>query len=130
MRLRDIRHEGFYARLNSPDAPEDLGFQAVNVRTIFPMFIGQLAQFVLVPGVVDCDDSVQVMPPELFFSEEDDWHCLCTGNETGFGPHTIMIRLLEMGGYGPGDARDITRAAFVEALDRKLHESAPAGVPE
>ena len=132
MRIRDIDSDGFYARIATEEANvglrtdcnRKLTFQALHIAGICPMFIPALARFAFVPMTATDDGGLELMDPDVLFGAADDWRLLCDGSEPDFGPHTMLMKLLELGGYSSGDARRIARNTLVQSLDRQIYGSA------
>ena len=132
MRIRDMETDGFYARIASDqanlglrtDRGRKLTFQALQVAGVCPMFIPALARFAFVPMTATDDGGIELIDPDVLFGGDDDWCLLCDGSEPDFGPHTMLMRLLELGGYSNGDARRIARDTLVQTLDRQIYGSA------
>ncbi len=132
MRIRDIDSDGFYARIATDEANLDLPagcnpkltFKALHIAGICPMFIPALARFAFIPMTATDDGGLDLIDPDVLFGAEDDWRLLCDGSEPDFGPHTMLMKLLELGGYSNGDARRIARNTLVRLLDREIYGSA------
>ena len=132
MRIRDIQQTGFYGRpaaTNADGRPpgsrkHDLTLHALHVIGIAPMFILQLVRFVFIPMMESPNGGCELIDSAALFDDNDEWRFLCDGSEPDFGPHTVLMKLLQAGGYGEDDARRIARDALVEALDRQIREAA------
>ena len=88
------------------------------------MAVTELARLWFLPLIEGRNGDVEMMTPELFFSKEDDWRFLCDGSEADFGPHTFLMKLMQLAGYGEDDARQIARDHLVQNLDRQIYGSA------
>ena len=132
MRIRDISQAGFYARPAAtsaggrppPGKSRELQFHLLPVMSIAPMFITELARFVLIPITETEDGGLEMIDPDVLFDDDDGWRFLCDGCEPDFGPHTFLMKLFELGGYSEDDARRIARDTLVESLDRQIYGAA------
>ena len=132
MRIRDFHADGFYARIATDEAnlglradcKRKLTFQALHIAGICPIFIPALARFAFVPMTATDDGGIELIDPDVLFGGDDDWRLLCDGSEPNFGPHTMLMKLLELGGYSNSDARRIARNTLVQTLDRQIYGSA------
>ena len=129
MRIRDISQAGFYARPGTTSAGgrppagknRELQFHLLPVMSIAPMFITELARFVFIPITETEDGGFKVIDPDVLFDDDDGWRFLCDGSEPDFGPHTFLMKLIQLGGYSEDDARRIARDTLVESLDRQIY---------
>ena len=134
MRIRDIQQTGYYGRRTAErddadpngQAELDLAIQAVHVIGILPMFVLPLARHCAVPLIEDANRDAGIMPPSVLFGQENDWRFLCDGSEPDFGPHTFLMKIIQLAGYGEDDARRIARDHLVQDLDRRIYGSAQA----
>ena len=128
MRIRDITAPGYYARRRRTDenskADERFVLHAVHMIGIMPMFIVGLARFCFVPLMEAADRQPRIPEPEILFEEDDDWRFLCDGSEPDFGPHTFLMKLMQLAGYNEDDARRIARDRLVESLDQQIYDCA------
>ena len=132
MRIRDIKTDGFYARIATDDGNlgtrtdrgRTLTFKTLQIGGICPMFIPALARFAFVPMTATDDGGIELIDPDVLFGGDDDWRLLCDGSEPNFGPHTMLMKLLELGGYSNSDARRIARNTLMQTLDRQIYGSA------
>ncbi len=132
MRIRDISQAGFYARPATTSASgrlparknHELKFHAVHVISVAPMFITELTQFVLIPITETEDGGFEVIDPDVLFDDDDGWRFLCDGSEPDFGPHTFLMKLIQLSGYSEDDARRIACDTLVESLDRQIYGAA------
>ena len=132
MRIRDIASDGVYARIATDEANvglradrgRQLTFRALHVAGVCPMFIPALAGFAFVPMTATDDGGFELIDPDVLFGDDNDWRLLCDESEPDFGPHTMLMRLLELGGYSNADARRIARDTLVQTLDRQIYGSA------
>lgn len=132
MRIRDIRQTGFYARAAGGGAAEQPAavdnhtrqFHALHVVGIAPAFLTELVQFVFIPMTATTDGNAGLIHPDILFGEDDGWRLLCDGTESSFGPHTFLMKLMELAGYSKDEARRIARETLIESLDRQIYGSA------
>ena len=132
MRIRDIRTTGYYGR-RAPErdhvnregqADDTLALESVHVIGVVPMCVTALARLWCLPLIEGRNGDVEMMTADLFFSKEDDWRFLCDGSEADFGPHTFLMRLMQLAGYSEDDAREMARDTLVRDLERRIYGSA------
>ncbi|MCY4122375.1 MAG: hypothetical protein OXG72_15805 [Acidobacteria bacterium] len=132
MRIRDIRQSGFYALPGTTTVNEGppggssvaRQFNALHVIGVTPMFVTELVRFVFVPITETIGGDVKLIEPDTLFGEDDGWELLCDGGEPDLGPHTFLMKLMELAGYSEDEARRIARDTLVENLDRQIYGSA------
>ena len=128
MRIKDITTPGYYARRpgTDKDARTDgkCVLHAIHMVGIVPTFIIALARFCFVPLLQDGDGEPRIPDPDMLFGENEDWTFLCDGSEPDFGPHTFLMKLMQLAGYGENEARQIARDRLVESLDQQIYGSA------
>lgn len=127
MRVRDITAPGYYARRPRADeatrADGKFVLHSIHMTGIMPVFIVGLARFCFVPLMDAGDGHPRVPGPDLLFEENDDWRFLCDGSEPDFGPHTFLMKLMQLAGYDEDEARHIARDRLVQSLDQQIYGS-------
>lgn len=134
MRIRDIRQTGFYALPGPTSVDERVPagnnrrqqFTSLHVIGIAPMFITELVRFVFIPITGTVNGDAKLIPPNTLFGDDDGWRLLCDGTEPDFGPHTFLMKLMQLAGYSEDEARRIARDTLVQDLDRRIYGSAQA----
>ena len=125
MRIRDITTPGYYARRPRTDkgtrTDEKFVLHAIHMVGIVPTFIIALARFCFVPLLQDGDGEPRIPDPDMLFGENEDWTFLCDGSEPDFGPHTFLMKLMQLAGYSEDEARQIARDRLVESLDEQIY---------
>lgn len=128
MRIRDITAPGYYARRprvnENTKADGRFVLHAIHMIGIMPVFIVGLARFCFVPLMDAGDGYARIPEPDVLFEDDDDWSFLCDGSEPDFGPHTFLMKLMQLAGYDEDEARRIARDRLVESLDRQIYGSA------
>ena len=129
MRIRDIRQTGFYA-LPGPTTVDERHagkdnrrqqFTSLHVVGVAPMFLTELVRFVFIPITETVNGDAKLIEPDTLFRDDDGWRLLCDGTEPNFGPHTFLMKLMELAGYSKDDAHRIARDTLVEDLDRRIY---------
>ena len=128
MRIRDITTPGYYARRPAADknARSDgkSVLHAIHMIGIMPVFIVGIARFCFVPLMNSGSGDPRIPDPDVLFGDDDDWSFLCDGFEPDFGPHTFLMKLMQLAGYDEDEARQIARDHLVESLDQQIYGSA------
>ena len=136
MRLRDIDRPGCYGRHtsgcvhpqdNDGSGPEQNGIHIsmINVASFALLAIVPLAQFARVPIVTTEDaEDCRIIDPAALLNNQDDWRFLFDGNERDFGPHTAMVKMLELAGASENDARAIARKTLIAEINKQMNGGA------
>lgn len=132
MRIRDFDKTGYYARKTDEQPPTEPGqqpktavaFHSVHIVGIAPIFMPELTGFVYLPLADDNNGGVDLLAPNVLLGNEDDWQFLCDASEPDFGPHTVLMKLIQLSGRDEADARTIARDMLVKTLDRQIYGTA------
>ena len=136
MRLRDIDRPGCYGRHTSGcvhprnndesgPATDKVHISMINVASFAVLAIVPLARFARVPIITtENAEDCRIMDPTALLNDQDDWHFLFDGNERDYGPHTPMIKMLQLAGASEEDARAITRNTLIREIEKQTNGGA------
>ena len=136
MRLRDIDRPGCYGghtsgcvhpRDNDESGPEQNGIHIsmINVASFALLAIVPLARFARVPIITtENAEDYRIMDPAALLNDQNDWRFLFDGNEQDFGPHTPMIKMLQLAGASEEEARAIARNTLIAEINKQTNGGA------